>query len=125
MICKFQGEFRFLSNFIGGVEQKYQAAKCLHKLDAEKILKMSAVEAKRASRKIEIRPDWDSIKLEVMENLVTEKFSNEPFKSQLIATGDQDLIEGNTWNDTFWGVCRGVGDNNLGKILMKVRNKLK
>ncbi len=124
MIEKFQGKFRFLSNFIGGVEQKYQAAKCLHKSDADKILQMSPGEAKRESRKVEIRPDWDSVKLEIMEKLVAEKFSNEPFKSQLLETGDQVLIEGNTWKDTFWGVYKGSGENNLGKILMRVREKL-
>ena len=33
-------------------------------------------------------------------------------------------IEGNTWNDTFWGVCNGQGQNWLGKILMLVRSEL-
>lgn len=33
--------------------------------------------------------------------------------------------EGNTWDDTYWGVCKGVGTNYLGKLLMIVRNDLK
>ena len=27
-------------------------------------------------------------------------------------------------NETFWGVCNGVGENKLGHILMEVREKL-
>ena len=40
-------------------------------------------------------------------------------------TNNEELIEGNTWNDTYWGVCNGRGQNHLGKILMKVRSLLK
>jgi len=44
---------------------------------------------------------------------------------QLLATGDVELIEGNTWHDTEWGVCNGIGKNKLGKILMRIREILK
>ena len=55
--------------------------------------------------------------------MVTE---NEVLKALLLATGDAELQEGNTWNDTFWGVSSktGKGKNTLGKILMKVRGEL-
>jgi hypothetical protein len=46
-------------------------------------------------------------------------------KQLLLATGDKELIEGNTWGDTFWGVCNGIGQNHLGKILMAKRTELK
>ena len=42
----------------------------------------------------------------------------------LMDTGDAELIEGNNWNDTFWGVCNNAGENNLGKLLMKIRAAL-
>lgn len=38
--------------------------------------------------------------------------------------GDAELIEGNTWGDRIWGVCDGVGENRLGKILMRVRAEM-
>lgn len=61
-----------------------------------------------------------------MEGLIRQKFSNdEALKNRLLATGEQDLIEGNTWGDHFWGVCRGEGQNTLGKILMIVRKELR
>jgi len=43
----------------------------------------------------------------------------------LLQTGDEELIEGNKWGDRFWGVCKGKGKNNLGKILMKIRDVYK
>ena len=61
-----------------------------------------------------------------MEELVRRKFqSSISLRLQLWSTGDKELIEGNTWNDTYWGVCNGVGRNQLGKTLMKIREELK
>ena len=45
--------------------------------------------------------------------------------AKLLATGDAQLEEGNTWGDRIWGVYQGQGDNRLGKILMKVREELR
>lgn len=73
-----------------------------------------------------IRSDWKQIKLKVMENLLRQKFSQGTELSQkLLETYPKELIEGNTWNDTFWGVCNNVGKNNLGKLLMKIRRELR
>lgn len=76
-----------------------------------------------------MRADWDdarNYRLVVMEQLLREKFSdkNPELKQKLIDTYDAELIEGNTWNDTFWGVCGGIGKNHLGKLLMKIRRDL-
>jgi ribA/ribD-fused uncharacterized protein len=77
------------------------------------------------ARNVEIRRDWDEVKLRIMEGLVRQKFSKDPvLRQRLLDTGDQDLVEGNTWGDTFWGVCRGQGSNWLGRILMDVRAEL-
>ena len=40
---------------------------------------------------------------------------------KLKATGDGQIVEGNTWGDTFWGVCGGRGQNWLGRLLMERR----
>ena len=49
---------------------------------------------------------------------------SEATHANLLATGKATLVEGNSWGDTFWGVCRGKGKNMLGKILMRVRKRL-
>ena len=55
-----------------------------------------------------------------------QKFTkHKDLKEKLLATGDAYLEETNHWHDTFWGVCKGKGQNHLGKILMEVREELK
>lgn len=81
--------------------------------------------AKAIGRKVQLRPHWEEIKDQVMYDGVKAKFSKNPIlKAKLLATGDAELIEGNWWNDTYWRVCKGVGYNKLGQILMRVRDEL-
>jgi len=35
--------------------------------------------------------------------------------------GNRDLVEGNDWGDTYWGQCKGRGQNHLGKLIMRIR----
>jgi ribA/ribD-fused uncharacterized protein len=141
MISEFQNEYRFLSNFWpvpGGVtldgskvrfptvEHAYQAAKVKDLNAWHQVAKMkSPGEAKRWGRTVVLRTDWEHVRLPTMLSLVCQKFAIDPLRTQLLETGNQELIEGNRWNDTFWGVCHGVGSNHLGKILMQVRRELR
>jgi hypothetical protein len=56
-----------------------------------------------------------------MRELITLKFADKELRKKLLATGESYLEETNTWRDTFWGVCNGVGENWLGKLLMEER----
>lgn len=135
MISSFSGKHEFLSNFspcsvwmegveYSSVEHAYQAAKTTDKTWREKIrLEPSPAKAKRIGRKVPLRPDWDVHRLAVMEALLWQKFLIEPFRTLLLGTGTETLVEGNTWGDRFWGVC-GEGENHLGRILMKIRQAL-
>lgn len=136
-ILGFNGEYRFLSNFISSivtldgveyptVEHAYQAAKTLDISEREKIKNLSkAYEVKKVGKKIKTRKDWNEIKINIMYSLVKEKFSRyKDLKESLLATGDAYIEESNSWGDIFWGVCNGEGRNELGKILMKVREEL-
>lgn len=78
-------------------------------------------EAKRAARRHHMRSDWEQIKIDVMHELLRRKFADPDLRQRLIDTGDAKLIEGNNWNDRFWGVCNGIGENHLGRLLMLVR----
>lgn len=137
MINSFDGGNRFLSNFwmvkvmldgeaYQSVEHAYQAAKSN---DPEYRARIRACyypsETKKLGKTVALRPDWDAVKLDIMEDLVKQKFNQVPLNHMLLYTKDQELIEGNWWGDTFWGVCRGVGQNHLGKILMKIREELR
>jgi ribA/ribD-fused uncharacterized protein len=136
-IIAFQGAYRFLSNFwpcrvkwgteyYRSVEHAYQAAKTSSPLEQVKVRDcVTAGDAKRMGRKVTVRDDWDLDKLAVMLDLVRQKFQDPMLQRQLLSTGDTELIEGNYWHDTFWGVCNGRGENHLGKILMKVRSEIR
>lgn len=135
----FRGEYDFLSNFyptkvwFDGIayynaEAAYQAQKCLHRADREQFALLSADEAKRLGRKVEMRPDWDEIRRGTMERVVYEKFTQNPTLAQdLLDTADRPLKEGNRWRDLYWGVDlkTGEGENHLGKILMSLRDDLR
>jgi ribA/ribD-fused uncharacterized protein len=136
-ILGFQNEYRFLSNFVPvkvqlddvwypSVEHAYQAAKTLNKKERVAIQEApGAAQSKRLAQKLTLRKDWLEAKDVVMRDLLIQKFTQEPYKEQLLATGDAYLEETNIWNDTYWGVCRGKGQNKLGVILMEIREALK
>lgn len=66
--------------------------------------------------------EWEAIKVDCMRKAVFEKFlQHRDLRDSLLGTGHALLVEGNTWNDTFWGRCNGKGYNILGAILMEVR----
>lgn len=107
-------------------ENAYQAAKCEDKLDKYQFIYITPGQAKRLGKQVSIRKDWEHVKISIMHQIVLAKFEqNKDLQDKLLNTGDEELVEGNPWNDTFWGVCRGKGENNLGKILMTVRAYLR
>ena len=82
--------------------------------------------AKRRGKKVPLRPDWEEVKDDLMYQVCKAKFTQHPdLQEMLLATGNQELQEGNTWGDTYWGVCKGKGQNKLGKILMRIREELR
>jgi len=137
-VTSFSGPYRFLSNFYPvkityegseypSVEHAYQAAKTLD-LNERKAFQdthLKAGEAKKMGKSVNLRADWQKVNLSIMESLVLQKFvENNALKEALCAI-DGVIIEGNYWGDTFWGESPlGTGENQLGKIIMKVRDIL-
>lgn len=140
MIDRFDGNYRFLSNFwtiaitfeglsFPSVEHAYVAAKTLDQNERVHICHIgTAREVKAYGQKLQLRPDWDQVKLKIMEDLVRQKFSKSiTLRDALVATGTQEIVEGNYWGDKYWGIDlkTGEGENHLGKIIMKVRDELR
>ncbi|MFW6046328.1 MAG: NADAR family protein [Candidatus Woesearchaeota archaeon] len=141
MIDEFKGEYRFLSNFYPapftdekGVtwptsEHYYQAMKTKDENIREYIRKLEKPgDAKKYARKIELRDDWEDVKLQVMGNAIVMKFLQNPkILEKLINTYPKKLVEGNFWHDNIWGDCKCdkckniKGYNYLGRMLMQVR----
>jgi ribA/ribD-fused uncharacterized protein len=134
-ITSFRGDYFFLSNFYeANVEYNGHTYLCNESaFQAQKTLGsrydftyMFGKEAKLAGRRVELRSDWEQAKDKIMLEVCTAKFEQNPDLRELLQkTGDVELIEGNTWHDTYWGVCNGSGLNKLGKILMSVRATLR
>jgi hypothetical protein len=56
--------------------------------------------------------------------MLVQKFAIPELRQQLIDTGDARIIEGNTWGDVFWGVCKGKGENHLGRLIESIRESI-
>lgn len=134
-IESFNGAYRYLSNFYDApvlyngimydnAEAAYQAQKQPEK--AEMFKHINGSKAKKDGATLTLRPDWDQVKDQIMYEIVKEKFTRNIYLgARLVSTGNIPIIEGNYWNDTYWGVCKGKGQNKLGKIIMRVRDELK
>lgn len=137
-IDSFRGKHFFLSNFFpaevtyNGLtfqnnEAAFQAQKTFSPEEQTAFSDLDPRTAKRRGRHVRLRTDWEDVKDGIMEDIVRAKFTQNPkLGEQLLSTGNAVLIEGNTWNDRYWGVDArsGAGKNHLGKILMKVRSEL-
>lgn len=146
-VNSFDGKWSFLSNFYDSpihqehngeiidyptVEHAFQACKTKNwELRKEIAAAATPGRAKRAGRKLFLREDWEDIKIDVMASLIKGKFQWANLREKLLSTGDAYLEEGNTWHDNFWGNCHCEkckdiqGQNNLGKILMAERDRIR
>jgi ribA/ribD-fused uncharacterized protein len=151
MIDTFTGRWSFLSNFYPckikykgieypSVEHFYVAMKIkddqfinsknIPLVDCQEMISRikTPSEAKKLGKKLKIRKDWDIVRFSIMEWGIIEKFKDKDLMKLLIGTQGEELKESNWWHDNYWGVCTcekcdGKGENNLGKILMKIRNE--
>lgn len=143
MISGFFGPYHFLSNFhevpvafmgqlYGSTEAAYQAAKCIRPEDRALFEHLKPFESKKLGKKIQIRLNWEDVKVSIMRYLVTQKFSSyKNLRELLVNTGNRSLVEANDWHDNYWGQHyeqtnglwrkSGAGINKLGLILMGVR----
>lgn len=126
----------FLSNFylctiyidkkpFASIEHAYQAHKTLDESSRELIRKSKTPqEAKKLGKCVQLRSDWIDVRVPLMRTFLIQKFDNPFLQHMLIDTGDAQLIHANSWNDKFWGICRGEGENILGLMLMSIRSEL-
>lgn len=136
MIDNFKGKYFFLSNFYNiavvydGIqymnnEAAFQAQKMVNWEDRKDFSELKPGVAKRKGRHVELRDDWEEIKVSLMLEICWTKFISHPeLSKKLIETYPHELVEGNDWGDRYWGVCDNEGKNVLGEILMYIRNHI-
>lgn len=135
---QFRNEYYFLSNMydkgdpivmpINGVPYTFtcvEAAFQAHKDPerADEFEGISGYEAKKLGRRVNLRPDWEDVKDEVMLNCLRIKFSSRYMQKRLISV-DEPIVEDNDWGDTYWGRCKGIGENKLGQLLEQVKREV-
>ena len=145
IIKDFRGKYYFLSNFSpskieydGYTYENAEAAFHAQKNSSTFYKYMMQFQdpstAKKEGRKVRLREDWEEVKDNIMYEIVKAKFTQDKLlRNKLLATKDAMLIEGNTWHDNYWGVCScdrcknkaHIDSNNLGEILMRVREELR
>jgi ribA/ribD-fused uncharacterized protein len=153
MINTFTGRWKFLSNFYpANIEHKgikYPSVEHFYvamKIKEDQVVNSKFITlndcqefisrmkdpsmVKKFGKTLKIRKDWDDVKIKIMEWAVTEKFKDPELSKMLASTNNEELVEGNWWHDVYWGKCNcdrcgNKGENNLGKILMSVREKIK
>jgi hypothetical protein len=152
VIPEFKGEHYFLSNFhyhtqhfttadkplsMPTAEHVFQAAKYKAMPTLSEDAKVSYVvkiaslktpsEARREGKKVKGLDVemWDAMKIDVMREILLNKFTDPDLEARLLGTGDAMLVEGNTWGDQFWGRCDKKGYNILGVLLMEIRGYLR
>jgi len=135
-IMEMRGTTKWLSNYeicpvehegilYNSSEAAYQATKTLDLELRKTFVNMTPKEARVNGGKLKLRPDWEAIKYSVMYLVVLDKFKrNRYLQEKLINTGSVHLEEGNHHGDKYWGTVDGEGLNNLGIILMDVREIL-
>lgn len=143
MTKMFSGDLEFLSNFSAHPvwfetwryptgEHAYQAAKTRDPGIRSSFLDGPPGGAKRLGRRLELRPDWEQVKLQVMREILASKATMNPeIGRKLVATGSLPLVETNTWHDNIWGdclcgrpECARTGQNLLGCSWMALRSYL-
>lgn len=147
MINSFSGQYYFLSNFYPSciylkvqndwiacrtVEHAFQASKTIYPRQQLEIISAETPgKAKRLGRQLILRNNWEDIKINIMRQLLMQKFADVDLRVKLLATGDEELVEGNYWHDNFYGDCRCEkckniqGKNILGTLLMEERERIK
>lgn len=132
----FKDEYDFLSNMhecnvqiiINDIpymflcaESAFQALKDPSRVN--EFINLNGYQAKKLGQQVQLRPDWEEKKINLMFCVLTCKFEQNQFLRVRLSQIKGDIIEDNTWNDRFWGVWKGVGENHLGKLLTNLRDK--
>lgn len=127
----FKDKYWFLSNMypcrieyngyvFNSIEAAFQAQK-----DPKRAVEFTALngfEAKRLGKQVALRADWEEVKLTIMEDLLRIKFSDKVLR-QWLCQINEPIVEDNHWHDTYWGMCNGRGQNNLGKLIEKIKQE--
>lgn len=139
-IESFSGYFEFLSNnyfspvynegiLYPSVSHAFQASRSSDELTKKAILNAENLfVVGKIAKRIEDPEDWHLKRLKIMEKLLRDKFRrSKELIEKLKATFPKELVmsyEEETSGNLFWGNVNSKGQNQIGRILMKIRNDI-
>jgi len=144
VITDFRGKYMFLSNayyhkdqpirfggnFFRTAEGAFQSRKC--PVLSNLFFDCDGREAKKLGRRVNLRKDWNDVRVSVMYDVLTAKFGeNEDLQQALLDTGDARIEPHNHNHENYWGSCDCADcasvkkGNVLGHLLMRVREDLR
>lgn len=139
VISSFKGDYDFLNNRFGcsfiwegikynNAETAFHASKLSDEAERKLFSRQSAEKSAMKGGQITPSAEWEERKFKTMMSIQIAKFSQNPsLMKRLLATGNCIIINGNNKHETYWGVdlYSWKGKNNLGNILMTIRDKEK
>lgn len=139
-MASFRGEKYYLSNMfpctvkinvcgeiltMNSSESVFQALRCKNHDNIYKFVGINGFEAKKLCKSLDAISDRCDASIDVMRYALKCKFTQNPNLAAKLVALEGEIVEINEWYDTFWGVCNGVGQNWLGRLLMELRDELK
>lgn len=106
------------------IENYYQSQKTLDLEERKRFETCGPGQSKAYGKRIKLRDDWEEVKYDIMEKALRVKFAPGTDQYIKLKATEGEIVEWNNWGDRIWGkTLDGVGENNLGKILMKIRDE--
>jgi len=154
LITQFKGQYEFLdlayyclTEFDGAIYNSAEAAFLAAQFDDPYFRSMfrnpalPIWKARELAKRLQKRHDWTpELSIELTWQVTLDKFSRSlNLRSLLLATHHERIVAENNWHEQFWGLCicnmrQGKygrkdaclvpGSNQLGEILMSVRDRL-
>lgn len=139
IILHFEGKYAFLDNsydhpfeyegiWYDNAEAAFQSTRLKHR---KVFSHLSGSFAKRYGKRLPRDAVWERDKRRIMFSVLMKKFSDPILRKRLLDTGSARLVYMNKCHENYWGICSCEGcfnlggDNELGRLLMKVRDNLK
>lgn len=93
--------------------------------ERQKIAQMNPGLAKKYGRTLNVRKDWNLVKMDFMRIAIEHKFKRGTSWYDKLLSFDKPVIEWNNWKDVFYGKCifTGKGENNLGKLIDRIKTE--
>ena len=93
--------------------------------ERQKIAQMNPGLVKKYGKTLNIRKDWNIVKMDFMRIGIEHKFKKGTSWYEKLYSYDKPCVEWNNWGDVFYGKCifSKEGENHLGKLIDRIKTE--